>query len=280
MANSKNSAKNLIVWAILIGAIFAAIAFAYSMFLSRYWQVTGKIVIVPSGTSATAGQNLYLEAGNTAEIVNSPSFKKNILGDGAKNFDRVESIKNSSTVAVIFLAKEADVKAAEDVIVTFPEKIATHTRDLYNGAPFKYILVSDPEVSASPVKPDVYKNIIWGFLAGVIISFLYWISSEAFRTESLGTEEKIYEEKPIVPDLRPVIAPTIKPEIEKVPEPEIFSAPEKKTLPEVIITPRDMQNVAPSNLPIADEDETPAATQEPSDEEVKDRLNRLMRGEL
>ncbi|MDP1845832.1 MAG: hypothetical protein Q8L09_03725 [Candidatus Moranbacteria bacterium] len=270
--------KNFLSRIIFIALVGALVAFVYSMFLPRYWQVTGKIVVVPSGTSVTAGQNLYLEAGNTAEIMNSPSFKKNILGDDAKNYDHTETVKNSSTVAVIFLATEADIKSAEDIIVTLPEKIATHARDLYSGQPFKYLLVSDPEVSGSLVKPDVYKNIAWGFLAGAIIFLLYWIFIETLRTAPSEAEEKFSEEKPIVPDLRPVISPAIEPEIEKVPEPEIFSAPEPKA--EAIITPRDMQNVAPSNLPIAEEDETPAEIQEPSDEEVKDRLNKLMRGEL
>jgi len=35
-----------------------------------------------------------------------------------------------------------------------------------------------------------------------------------------------------------------------VPETKIFSVPEAKVEPEAIITPRDMQNVAPSNLPV------------------------------
>jgi len=267
---------------ILTGLIFALAAFIFSLFLPKYWQVTGKIVIVPSGTSVTAGQNLYLEAGNTVEIVNSPSFRKNILGADANNFDRAEPIKNSSTVAVIFLAKDADVKAAEDVIVTFPEKIATHIRDLYNGQPFKYLLVSDPEVSASSVKPDVNKNITRGFFAGVIIFLLYWIFSETFRTTLSEAEEKFYEEKPIVPDLRPVTAATIEPEpeIEIEPAPKYFSVPEPEAEPEAVITPRDMQNVAPSNLPIAEEEPILTENREPSDEEVKDRLNKLMRGEL
>lgn len=267
---------------ILSGLIFALAAFIFSLFLPKYWQVTGKIVIVPSGTSATAGQNLYLEAGNTVEIVNSPSFKKNILGTDAQNFDRAEPVKNSSTIAVIFLAKDADVKSAEDVIVTFPEKIATHTRDLYNGQPFKYLLVSDPEVSASSVRPDIYKNITFGFFAGIIVFLLYWIFTETFRTTLSETKEKFYEEKPIEPDLRPVIAQTIEPEpeIEIEPAPKYFSVPETETEPEAVITPRDMQNVAPSNLPIAEDESILAENQEPSDEEVKDRLNRLMRGEL
>jgi len=67
-------------------------------------------------------------------------------------------------------------------------------------------------------------------------------------------------------------------------EPKYFSVPEQESKPEAIITPRDMQNIAPSNLPVAEEDESalpsPTENQEPSDEEVKDRLNKLMRGEL
>jgi capsular polysaccharide biosynthesis protein len=267
---------------ILAGLVFALVAFIFSLFLPKYWQVTGKIVVVPSGASLTAGQNLYLEAGNTAEIVNSPGFKKNILGDEAKNFDRLDPVKNSSTVAVIFLAQDADVKAAEDSIVAFPDKIATHTRDLYSGQPFKYILVSDPEVSGSPVKPDIYRNIALGFSIGAILFILYWIFSGSFQTASFGPEEKFDEEKMIVPDLRPVETAKGEPEIEMAPEPKYFSVPEQKMEPEAIITPRDMQNVAPDNLPVAEEEApTPSAeNREPSDEEVKDRLNKLMRGEL
>jgi len=285
MANSKNSAKNLIIWAILIGAIFAAVAFAYSMFLPKASQVTGKIVIVPSGTSVTAGQNLYLESVNTVEMINSSSFRKNVLGENAANFDRAESVKNSSTVAVIFLTSEENVKSAEDTIVTFPEKIASYARDLYGGAPFKYLLISDPEVSVKSIRSDAISNIIWGFFIGFVLYLIYWLFFGSFRIPTWEEEVKsnIKEEE------QPIIAPKIEVEKPRDPETNIPLMPEiplpeisrKEIIPEPIITARDMKNIAPDNLPIADE-ATPSSSDfsEPTDDEVKERLNRLMRGEL
>jgi hypothetical protein len=285
MTNSKNSAKNLIVWAILIGAIFAAAAFAYSMFLPKVSQVMGKIVIVPSGASATAGQNLYLEAGNTVEMINSSSFKKNVLGENAANFDRAEPVKNSSTVAVIFLTNEENIKSTEDIIVAIPGKIASYTRDLYGGAPFKYLLISNPEVSAKSIYSEVMNNAIWGFFIGFVLYLVYWLFFGSLRFPTW--EEEIASN--IGERVEPIIAPKIEADRPRDSETNIPFAPEtplpkitkKEIIPEPIITPRDMKNIAPDNLPIADE--AVASTSdfsEPTDEEVKERLNKLMRGEL
>jgi hypothetical protein len=258
----------------------------YSLFVTKYWQVTGKIVIVPSGNSATAGQNLYLEAGNTAEMMNSPSFKGNILGSDAKDYDHTELSSNSSTITVIFLAGEADIKPAEDVISGLPEKIASHARDLYGGSPFKYILVSDPQVSQSPVKPDVIRNVGWGFGIGFLLYFLFWLFSEAFgmpRGSSDFPDEIAVKKESAETLISPVIVPEKK--VFKMSEAETSAVTKKEEAPEPIITSRDMQNVAPSNLPIAESDQektvvSTGETGEPSDAEVKERLNKLMRGEL
>jgi hypothetical protein len=288
MPQQQGQFKSFLSRAILIALIFALMAFVYSIFLTKEWRVTGKIVIVPSGSSVTAGQNLYLEAGNTAEIMNSPSFRKNILGDSAKNFDRAELVKNSSTVSVIYIAGEADLKAAEDAIVQMPEKIATHARDIYSGSPFKYILVSDPEISQSPEKPNLIKNVEWGFAIGFVFYFLYWVIYEIFNITPDFTE---YSQVQDSSDLKKIISPAVP--SASAPKINITEMPEaEEKIPEPVITPRDFQNIAPSNLPIAedniaDDADTkenipfPASeTGEPSDEEVKDRLNKLMRGEL
>lgn len=286
MPQQQGQFKILLSRAIFAALIFALAAFIYSLFVTKYWQVTGKIVIVPSGNSATAGQNLYLEAGNTAEMMNSPSFKGNILGSDAKDYDHTELSSNSSTITVIFLAGEADIKPAEDVISGLPEKIASHARDLYGGSPFKYILVSDPQVSQSPVKPDVIRNVGWGFGIGFLLYFLFWLFSEAFgmpRGSSDFPDEIAVKKESAETLISPVIVPEKK--VFKMSEAETSAVTKKEEAPEPIITSRDMQNVAPSNLPIAESDQektvvSTGETGEPSDAEVKERLNKLMRGEL
>lgn len=279
MADSKNSAKDLITWAIVIGAIFAGVAFAYSMLLPKVSQVTGKIVIVPSGTSVTAGQNLYLEAGNTVEMINSPSFRKHVLGENAVNFDRAETVENSSAVAVIFLTNEAGVQSVEDIIVTFPEKISSYARDLYDGAPFKYLLISDPEVSVKSIRSEATSNVTWGFFIGFVIYLIYWLFFGSLKDPAWEKES----EPDAVEKEQPIIAPKIQFEKPKAPESQIPPMPEiskREFIPEKIITPRDMKNVAPDNLPITDEETSIPDFSEPTDEEVKERLNKLMRGEL
>jgi len=75
-----------------------------------------------------------------------------------------------------------------------------------------------------------------------------------FKRNLLDGKKTLRRKKPIVPDLRPVVAPAIEPETEMVPEPKYFSVRSKKWKPEAIITPRDAKCVAPSNLPVADEE--------------------------
>ncbi|HBB37017.1 MAG: hypothetical protein UX02_C0002G0222 [Candidatus Moranbacteria bacterium GW2011_GWC1_45_18] len=268
------------------GALGAALFFALSFLMTPQWLVSARIVVFPAGLP-TVQKNLAQEVGNTAEILRSARFQEENLQNFRNNLLDIRQIENSSTIAVDFLAAKDDVTAIEDIAVLIPNEISEYSRDLYGGTPFKYELLSDPEVSAKNVRPDLTKNSLWGFLAGIIIYLLFWNFFDSTRKKPMETEEIFQEEKFIMPDLRPMVSPNMDMErkTEKIPAKEIFSAPERKEEPTAIITPRDMQNIAPSNLPIAEDtwekDKSPAdETGEPSDEEVKDRLNKLMRGEL
>lgn len=260
--------KKFISNILLAGAIVALVAFAVSLFLPKYWLVSGKIVVFPSGSPAGAAQNLAPEVGNTAWIINSDTFQERNFGDFSASFSGAEVVKNSSMVLVKFRSSETDIEAVEDLIVKIPSQVAEYARDLYDGLPFKYKMASDPEISPKPVYPDIIKNSTRGFIGGLILYFLYWLMFEDFLFRGPKAEEEIAEpsaEKEIIQE-------EIKFEIPKREKP---TAVEEKTEP-ISAGP------APDNLPIAGE-KTAAPSpnfHEPTDEEVKERLNRLMRGEL
>lgn len=278
-----SSLKNFISNAILVALLVALVAFGYSLLVPKVWQVTGKIVVVPSGSSPTAGANLFVEAANTAEMVSSPSFQKNILGDNAGFFSSVEQFKNSSTVEINFAGKDVDLETIENVIVKLPENISSYARDIYGGSPFKYLILSDPEISQKPVRPNILKNMVWGFGVGFILYLLYWLFVESF----VAGKRAVEKEEEIYPDSIPVPAESVSyepiSEHEPMPEPmpEIISEAEMQEE-----KPVSQISSVPDNLPIMPAQptggETPTASeyQEPSDDEVKERLNKLMRGEL
>ncbi len=282
---------------IFIAVLGAAVAFVYSLFLPKVWGVTGRIVIVPSGSSPTAGANLGVEAGNTAEMMDGPSFRKNILGENAKYFTSAAPVADSSTVVARFETEGSNLKTVEDVIAELPQNIATYTRDIYGGSPFKYLIAGDPEISARPVSPDMIRNVFAGFGAGALVYFLYWLYAaslfEARGREEQGTafpaEEIIPKSAaPLVfsPDLRSVPeamrTPEAKEEIAEEPQAESTA---QENEPELPVSPRPMAKTAaaPANLPFVEQAPTPSGPEEPAeptDDEVKERLNRLMRGEL
>lgn len=167
--------KNFLSRIILVALVGAVVGFGYSLSLPKYFQVTGKIAIVPSGSSPTAGANLFVEAGNAAEMISSPSFQKTYFSDMNSNFSGAKQIGNSSTVAVSFVAPQSDITATEDSLVKTPENIQVYAKEIYGGSPFKYLLISDPEISENPVQPDIYKYILRGFAAGLVLYFLYWL---------------------------------------------------------------------------------------------------------
>lgn len=283
METSKNSARKLIFWAIVIGVIFAAVAFVYSAkFSSKSSEVTGKIVVVPSGTSATAVQNLYLEAGNTVEMINSPSFKRSVFGDKEVNFGGAKVVANSSTVAVVFSADEGSVKLVEDKIVALPGKISDYAREIYGGTPFKYLLISDPEVVSISNSANAGTNAIWGFFVGAVLYLIVWLVAGSVKIPSWEEKMETAEQEAE----QPIFSPEIKQEKPKTLEMKVPPMPEipKQEIQmdsEPIITARDLKNVAPDNLPIAEAEEKGMPEfHEPSDDEVKERLNKLMRGEL
>lgn len=294
MNNSEEKLKDFFGRAILVGLVAAGLAFAYSLYLPKFWRVTGKIVIVPSGTSATAGQNLYLEAANTAEMINSPSFRKNIFAEQASLFASAGQAEQSSTVAVNFESAEEDLSEIEDVIVNLPRQLAEYTRDIYGGSPFKYLLASDPEISSRPVRPNVIQNVFRGFGAGALVYFLYWLYFASIFGRGAKIESRdVTPEAPVIisPDLTPVEEEFIPSEPEKETAKSIQMEEETKTpvaeevIEKKIARPAMKTASAPANLPIAES--APAVRQretvepdEPTDEEVKERLNRLMRGEL
>ena len=253
MQSSKNIAiKDRITHAIFTGAAVMLVVFLISLFLPKEWLVSGKVVVFPSGQPASASQNLLAEVGNTAEILKSESFQKANFGDQTANFAGVEVLKNSSMVWVKFHSNETDIQMHEDLIVKIPGQVNDYARDLYSGSPFKYKMALDPEISSSPVRPNLLLNAILGFLGGILLYIIYWLGFEAMRTESEETE--------IEKDEIAIVSPEIK---------STEPVEEKKPIEKKIISPKDQ--AAPENLPFVEE---------PSDDEVKERLNRLMRGEL
>lgn len=262
MQFSKNCAinKNRITHAIFTGAAAMLVVFVISLFLPKEWLVSGKIVVFPSGQPASASVNLLPEVGNTAEIVKGASFQKANFGDQAANFAGAKVLKNSSMVWVKFRSSENDIQAYEDMIVKIPTQVGDYTRDLYGGAPFKYKMAGDPEISASPVRPNLLLNAILGFLAGVILYIIYWLGFESIwpASEEIDTEKE---------EVAEIVSPEIKPEEkeEKIGNGKVVLQDGK---PHFVPGKKE---AAPENLPFVEE---------PSDDEVKDRLNRLMRGEL
>jgi hypothetical protein len=270
MESSKNIAiKDRITHAIFTGAAVMLVVFLISLALPKQWLVSGKIVVFPSGQPASASQNLLAETGNTAEIIKNASFQKANLPAGEAGFADAKVIKNSSMVKVSFRSSENDIQAYEDLIVKIPGQVNDYARDLYGGSPFKYKMAGDPEISASPVRPSLLLNAILGFVAGIILYVIY-----ALGFESMWSEREEIEVEPARNAAHnaaggesevAVVSPEIKAEESEK------SASAKATAD---------KSAAPENLPFVDEMTSTSNMQEPSDDEVKERLNRLMRGEL
>jgi len=271
MESSKNFAiKDRITHAIFTGAVVMLIVFAVSLFLPKQWLVSGKIVVFPSGQPASASQNLLPETFNTAEIIKSTSFQKANFPDQVANFAGARALKNSSMVLVKFRSSENDIQSYEDLIVKIPTQVNDYARDLYSGSPFKYKMAGDPEISASPVRPNLLLNAILGFLGGILLYLIY-----VFGFESMWPEGEEVEE-----DKSDIVSPEIKPEeSEEEKEQKIGGGKVEMKDGKPHFVPGKTE-AAPENLPFVDELNSSANIQEPSDDEVKDRLNRLMRGEL
>ncbi|MFH0930093.1 MAG: hypothetical protein V1814_02465 [Candidatus Moraniibacteriota bacterium] len=257
MSYQQSQVKGFLTHAIFTGAIVMLVVFIVSLFLPKEWLVSGKIVVFPSGQPVSASQNLLAETGNTAEIIKSESFQKANFGDQAVNFAGAKAVKNSSMVWVKFRSNETDIQMYEDLIVKIPGQVNDYARDLYSGSPFKYKMAGDPEISASPVRPNLLLNAIIGFLGGILLYAIYWLGFESIWPKSEEIDTKMEEAAAIV-------SPEIKP----------AEKSEKK-----IISPKS-NSAAPENLPFVDELISSSNAEEPSDDEVKERLNRLMRGEL
>ena len=253
------------------------VVFLISLFLPKEWLVSGKVVVFPSGQPASAAQNLLAETGNTAEIIKGASFQKSYFPDQVANFAGAKVLKNSSMVWVKFRSNETDIQMYEDLIVKIPGEVNDYARDLYSGSPFKYKTAGDPEISASPVRPNLLLNAILGFLGGVLLYVIYALGFESRQSDDEETDEEMEE-------IADIISPEIKPTEEtKEKDTKIGNgkmeikggkphfAPGEKT---------GAKSAAPENLPFVDELISSSSAEEPSDDEVKERLNRLMRGEL
>lgn len=276
-----NSIKKFLNFAIFLGVVGAAVALILAVSQPKQYLVVGKLVVFPSSLP-TARQNLGFEVGNTVEILNSSAFKENVFQGSAENFAFARQLGNSSTIAVAFLARKNEQTAVEDVLVRAPAALADYTRDLYGGSPFKYKFLSDPEVSVGPVKPDLGKYIASGFGIGVLAYILFWFLFEYLRIPA----EKKEIAAGIPEESAPVKIPSVdfkKEEVAAETEEKIPAArPSKMIEPRSQAAPAQETNVsAPENLPVMEEFPSEVdLQQEPTDEEVKERLNRLMRGEL
>jgi hypothetical protein len=280
MESSKNIAvKDRITHAIFTGAVVMLVVFVLSLFLPKQWLVSGKVVVFPSGQPVSASANLLPETANTAEIIKSASFQKANFGDLASNFSSAKAVKNSSIVQVKFRSNENDIQKYEDVIVKIPNQINDYARDLYSGSPFRYKMAGDPEISASPVQPNLLLNAILGFVAGILLYVIYMLGFESREPKVEEVEIEQSETTIISPEIKPA-----KQTDEKIGKGKVEL---KDGRPHFV--PGDSEkkviasksgSAAPENLPFVDELISSSDIQEPSDDEVKERLNRLMRGEL
>ena len=187
-------------------------------------------------------------------------------------------------VLVKFQSVEADIQLVEDLIVKIPSQVDEYARDLYDGSPFKYKMASDPEISIRPVRPGMIKYSSWGFAVGAALFSLYWLFTGSFVAgkKAIEDKEEIFPAPSLVP-FEPALSESVsEPEPTRDSKPEIV--PEQKIQEQKTVS---KTSHAPANLPIAhvspaDGDVSTSSDEyhEPSDEEVKDRLNKLMRGEL
>lgn len=279
MESSKNVAtKDRITHAIFTGAVVMVVVFVVSLFLPKEWLVSGKIVVFPSGQPVAASANLLPETGNTAEIIKNESFQKANFADLAANFAGARVLKNSSMVQVEFRSSENNVQSYEDLIVKIPSQVNDYARDLYSGSPFKYKMAGDPEISASPVRPNLLFNSILGFFAGVVLYLIYVFG---FESKKLATDEMESEESK-----SKIVSPEIKatePAKSASPADKVGNGKVEMKAGRPHFAPgkaEDAKSAAPENLPFVDDLDSSFDIQEPSDNEVKERLNRLMRGEL
>jgi hypothetical protein len=270
--------KKYINRTIFLGVIVAAAAFLIALAQPKQYLLVGKVVVFPTG-SATAEKNLELEVGNTVQILNSAAFKTNAFQAVAGNFAYAKQLGNSSTVAIAFYAKKNDQIATEDALVRAPDALSEYTRDLYGGAPFKYKLLSDPEISVGPVKPNLLQFVGTGFAIGALLYFLFWFLFDFLRVPAEPpTAEEVPEGKQKETEKE---ASTADAEAERAKAEKNEWSEESKIESKVISPAVPTSSTAPENLPVAGEEIPPAPNfEEPTDEEVRERLNRLMRGEL
>jgi hypothetical protein len=175
-------------------------------------------------------------------------------------------------VQVSFRSSENDIQVYEDLIVKIPGQVNDYARDLYDGSPFKYKMAGDPEISTSPVRPNLLLNAILGFVAGIILYVIYVLGFESMWPER--EEVEIEETK------SEIVSPEIKPEVPAEEKEQKIGGGKVDLIngrPHFVPGKKES---APENLPFVDELISSSSIQEPSDDEVKDRLNRLMRGEL
>jgi hypothetical protein len=232
------------------------------------------------------------------EIINSSAFKKNTFQGNEKNFAGARALGNSSTIEISFFVTESERAAAEDSITRVSSAVADYARDLYSGNPFQYKLLSDPEISVGPVKPNLLQYLASGFGAGVLLYCLYWflfvflrVPVKKYVSPAVEIPSVVFHPQENFPEEIP-FAVQLEDQTEKIREEYIepIASIVQEEIPE---KPEKQEAFVPDNLPVAAIEEVskpeiaketpppPASEyQEPTDEEVKDRLNKLMRGEL
>lgn len=266
--------KKFLNRAIFLGVIGMALAFLVAVNSPKKYLIVGKVVVFPSG-SGSAQQNLGYEVGNTVQIINSSAFKTNAFQGASGNFAYAKQLGNSSTIVVAFFAEKNQQTKVEDSIVSIPMSLAEYSRDLYSGSPFKYKLLSDPEISTAPAQPNFANYLSLGFGIGILAYVIYWFLFEFLR---IPAEKETAASEIISPKLE--LVETAEPAEKKIGGGKVVMENGRPSF--VPGKSENAKSSAPENLPFVDESSSNPSVdlQEPSDEEVKERLNRLMRGEL
>lgn len=301
-----------------LAVLAATIFFIVLINANRTYKSEVDVIIIPK--SEAISKNINQIANDVREIPKTLSFYNRILSENEDIVDeaqelpdykrksfweskiRTEKVDDSSMVKIIVF--DGDQERAEDLSEQSGLEIANAMSQYYDIKTEMEIRIADGPIVGYGLGENVFILILKAVLEGIAASLLVFFINEILKALGLGSESKGKEfaavsrsffgagiktkVEPLSFDKKPAGLEKIKSEIKIVPEEKSISSKLEK------------KSSAPENLPIGDfsgfadkeiqakeikEEEKAEAEKEPiireaTPEEVKERLNKLLKGDL
>ncbi len=209
MGNKKNNELSIsdllsiikLKWFIIliVGVLVAALSFAYSSyFIVPKYRASAQMIVDARSDETTVITNSQLNTAKQLVLTYAEVIENNLILNAVveeleleENYKQlqekisVEVIEDTQILQIYVV--DADPEKALDIVEKIVELTPVILSERISSS--KIASVNEPDVTSSPISPNVFRNTLLGFVLGVVLIYAYFIAKKLLDNRFKSAED-------------------------------------------------------------------------------------------